>query len=61
LTLNLDRVIDPMECVLTQGAILADPLDVQKTSVGLEAEPPQGGQVKQVVRGQDHRREIRDS
>ena len=47
LSINLDRFINPVECVFSKGAILADPLDVQKTSVGLEAEPPQGGQVRQ--------------
>src|SRR5579871_2154041 len=41
------RLIEPAEGVLAQGAILADRLDVQQTSVGLEADLPQGGQVHQ--------------
>ena len=36
-----------MERVFADGTVLADPLDVQETSVGLEADPPQGGQVRQ--------------
>jgi hypothetical protein len=31
-TIDFGPVIDPIECVLAHGAILADPLDVQKTS-----------------------------
>jgi hypothetical protein len=45
LPFNFDRFIDTAERVLAEGTILADPLDVQETSVGLEADPPQGGQV----------------
>ena len=47
LPIDLDRFIDPMERVFADGTVLADPLDVQETSVGLEADPPQGGQVRQ--------------
>jgi hypothetical protein len=46
LPIDLDRSIDPMERVFAHGAVLAVPLDVQQTSVGLEAQPPQGGQVR---------------
>jgi hypothetical protein len=44
---DLDRFIDTAERVLADGTVLADSLDVEKTSVGVEADPPQGGQVAQ--------------
>jgi hypothetical protein len=44
---DLDRFVDPAERVFAEGTVLADPLDVQGTSVGVEADPPQGGQVGQ--------------
>src|SRR5512135_2884327 len=47
LSLDLNRSIDLAERVFADGAVLADPLDVQETSVGLKADPPQGGQVGQ--------------
>jgi hypothetical protein len=47
LPIDLDRFIHPMERVRAHGAVLADPLDVQQTSIGLEAQPPPGGQVGQ--------------
>ena len=39
LPIDLDRFINPLECVFSEGTILADPLDVQETSVGLKADP----------------------
>ena len=36
-----------MECIFANGTILADPLDVYKTSVGLKANSPQSGKVRQ--------------
>ena len=47
LPIDLDRFIDTAERVFADGTVLADPLDVQETSVGVEADPPQGGQVGQ--------------
>src|SRR5262249_20528914 len=47
LSLDLDRLMDRAECVFADGTVLADPLDVEETSVGVEADPPQGGQVGQ--------------
>jgi len=45
--LDLDRFIDPTKRAVADAAILADPLDVQETSVGLKADPPQGGKIGQ--------------
>jgi hypothetical protein len=39
------RLVELLKSVLPQKAILAERLDVQKTSVGLEADLPQSGQV----------------
>src|SRR6187455_2588015 len=47
LSADLDRLIDTAERVFAHGTVLADPLDVQETSIGLEADLPQGGQVTQ--------------
>ena len=44
LPIDLDRFIDTAERVFADGTVLADPLDVQETSVGLKADLPQGGQ-----------------
>jgi hypothetical protein len=49
LPINLDRTIDPAKRVFSKGAILADSLDVQETSVGLKADPPQGGKIRQLL------------
>ena len=49
LPIDLDRFIDTAERVFADGTVLADPLDVQETSVGLEADLPQGGQVATAV------------
>ena len=38
LPIDLDRFIDPVERVFADGTVLADPLDVQETSVGLKAD-----------------------
>ena len=38
LPIDLDRFIDTVERVFADGTVLADPLDVQQTSVGLEAD-----------------------
>ena len=40
LPIDLDWIIDPVERIFAQRTILADPLDVQETSVGLKAYPP---------------------
>jgi hypothetical protein len=45
LTVNNHRLIDPAERVCADRAILADSLDVQKTSVGLKANLPQSGEI----------------
>ena len=45
--IDLDWIIDPVERVFAKGTVLADPLDVQETPVGLKADPPQGGKVRQ--------------
>src|SRR6516225_3590001 len=47
LPIKFDRFIDPTKRVFAEAAILADPLDVQETSVGLKADPPQGGEIGQ--------------
>ena len=47
LSIDFDRSIDPLERTFANGAILADPLDVYKTSVGLKADSPQSGKVRQ--------------
>src|SRR5512135_3652302 len=38
LSADLDRLIDTAERVFAHGTVLADPLDVQETSIGLEAD-----------------------
>ena len=47
LTIDLDRFVHTAERVFADGAVLADPLDVQETSIGLEADLPQGREVRQ--------------
>ena len=47
LPVDLDRFVDTAERVFADGTVLADPLDVQQTSIGLEADLPQSGQVTQ--------------
>ncbi len=42
-----DRLHHLLEGVLADGAIMADALDVEKTSVGLKADLPQGWEVVQ--------------
>ena len=41
------RLVDLLKGIFSQEAIVADLLDVQKTSVGLKADLPQSGQVFQ--------------
>ena len=47
LPLDGHRPGDPGERRFTDRAVVADPLDVQETSVGLKADLPQGGEVRQ--------------
>jgi hypothetical protein len=47
LPVDHDGVDDRGERPLTGGQAVADPLDVEQTSVGLEADLPQRGQVLQ--------------
>jgi len=47
LTIDLHRFIHPLKGVFTECAIVAELLDVQKTSVGLEADLPQSGKIHQ--------------
>src|SRR6266849_2768326 len=43
LTVDHRRFVQLAECVFADQAIVAESLDVQKTSVGLEADLPQSG------------------
>src|SRR4051794_10474169 len=47
LSLDLERLNDSIELSLADCTVVADSLDVQETSVGLEADLPQSGQVVQ--------------
>src|SRR5258707_12388551 len=47
LTVDHHRFIHPPESVFADRAVVAGALDVQQTSVGLEADLPQGGQILQ--------------
>lgn len=47
MSMDHHRVSDLVKGVFAYGTIVADSLDVQKTSVGLEADLPQGGKVVQ--------------
>jgi len=47
LTVDRHGLVDLTKRVFAHGAIVADRLDVQETSVGLEADLPQGGQIMQ--------------
>ena len=47
LSRNRQRLADLLKSLFSQQAIVADLLDVQKTSVGLKANEPQSGQVFQ--------------
>ena len=47
LTIDLDRSDDLIESIFADRAVVAETLDVEQTSVGLEADLPQGGQVLQ--------------
>src|SRR3972149_118686 len=47
LPLDRDRLGDAGERGFSNRAVVADSLDVQETSVGLKADLPQGGEVRQ--------------
>jgi len=42
-----DRPMHPLHCTLGDGTVVADRLDVQQTSIGVKADLPQGGEVRQ--------------
>ena len=47
LPVDVDGADHPTEVVLAESGVVAESLDVEETSVGIEANLPQGGKVSQ--------------
>src|SRR5918911_2172266 len=47
LAVDLDRTVQPVQRLFSHGAVLAETLDLEQTSVGLKADLPQCGQITQ--------------